>query len=266
MGKNSKRQEAEQAREFRLRREQEELQKKKQQNKLIMWIVLGIVAVAVVAALIALITTLTDSKKSPTSTGPINSNVNGMKDTTFTETDQTTDYVKLTVTYTDKDGNAQEGDIVIQLCKDAAPLTVANFQKLVSQNFYNGLTFHRVVSGFMIQGGDPQGTGSGGSSTTIKGEFSTNGVENPLKHTRGVISMARSQSPNSASSQFFIVHEDSTFLDGEYAAFGWVVSGMDTVDGIAGTPVEYGSSGVDNQPSHPVNPVTIVKAVFVRAN
>ena len=125
------------------------------------------------------------------------------------------------------------GSILLELDPSAAPITVANFTKLVRSGFYDGLTFHRIISGFMIQGGDPQGTGMGGSKETIKGEFSANGWDNPIKHTRGVISMARSSNPDSASSQFFIVHKTSPHLDGQYAAFGWVVDGMDVVDAIA---------------------------------
>ena len=121
----------------------------------------------------------------------------------------------------------------IELYEDNAPITVANFKKLVSEGFYDGLIFHRVIAGFMIQGGDPLGTGFGGSDTKIKGEFRMNGVPNDISHKRGVISMARSQMPNSASSQFFIMHADGPFLDGQYAAFGKVVSGMEVVDEIA---------------------------------
>lgn len=123
--------------------------------------------------------------------------------------------------------------IKIELYPDKAPLTVANFEKLVKSGFYDGLTFHRVIPGFMIQGGDPEGTGMGGSKDRIKGEFRSNGVANDLKHTRGVISMARSMDPNSASSQFFIMHDDAPHLDGDYAAFGRVTEGMDVVDEIA---------------------------------
>ena len=123
--------------------------------------------------------------------------------------------------------------IKLQLDKTAAPLTVANFEKLVSEGFYDGLTFHRVIAGFMIQGGDPLGNGMGGADHNIKGEFAQNGVKNPLRHTRGVISMARAYDPNSASSQFFIMHADAPHLDGAYAAFGRVVEGMDAVDEIA---------------------------------
>ena len=137
--------------------------------------------------------------------------------------------------------------IDLELDYNAAPKTAANFEKLVKEGFYNGLIFHRVIEGFMIQGGDPTGTGMGGSKEKIVGEFAINGHKNPLSHERGVISMARSQNPNSASSQFFIVHEDSTFLDGQYAAFGKVVSGMETVDEIAQTPTDYSDRPYEEQ-------------------
>ena len=124
------------------------------------------------------------------------------------------------------------GTISVELDADAAPISVTNFVKLAEEGFYDGLTFHRIIDGFMIQGGDPLGTGMGGSDETIKGEFSANGVENNLSHTRGAISMARAQNYDSASSQFFIVHADSQFLDGQYACFGYVTDGMDVVDAI----------------------------------
>ena len=129
------------------------------------------------------------------------------------------------------------GIIEIELYPEHAPKTVANFEKLVKAGFYDGLIFHRVIRGFMIQGGDPQGTGMGGAKEKIVGEFRANGHNNTLKHTRGVISMARAFDPNSASSQFFIMHADAPHLDGQYAAFGKVVSGMETVDEIAEVPV-----------------------------
>ncbi|MGN0634567.1 MAG: peptidylprolyl isomerase [Oscillospiraceae bacterium] len=129
--------------------------------------------------------------------------------------------------------------IKLELYPDAAPITVANFEKLVGEGFYDGLIFHRVINGFMIQGGDPEGTGMGGASEKIKGEFLINGVNNPIKHERGVISMARSSMPNSASSQFFIVHQNAPHLDGQYAAFGKVIEGMEVVDEIAQTPTNY---------------------------
>ena len=129
--------------------------------------------------------------------------------------------------------------IKLELYPDAAPISVANFEKLVKEGFYDGLIIHRVIKGFMIQGGDPEGTGMGGAKEKIKGEFLANGVPNPIKHTRGVLSMARAMNPNSASSQFFIMHQYAPHLDGQYAAFGKVVEGMDVVDEIANTPVGF---------------------------
>ena len=131
------------------------------------------------------------------------------------------------------------GKIELELYPEHAPITVKNFEKLVSEGFYDGLIFHRVIKGFMIQGGDPLGNGMGGADENIIGEFRANGHNNPIKHERGVISMARAMSPNSASSQFFIMHADAPHLDGQYAAFGKVVSGMETVDEIASIPVDY---------------------------
>ncbi len=129
--------------------------------------------------------------------------------------------------------------IKLELYPEIAPITCENFTKLVKEGFYNGLIFHRVISGFMIQGGDPEGTGMGGAKENIKGEFASNGIKNDLKHTRGVISMARSMMPNSASSQFFIMHQDAPHLDGNYAAFGKVVEGIEVVDEIADVEVDW---------------------------
>ena len=129
--------------------------------------------------------------------------------------------------------------IKLELYPEEAPITVENFLELVKNHFYDGLTFHRVISGFMIQGGDPLGTGFGGSDKKIKGEFLANGVNNRIKHVRGVISMARSQNPNSASSQFFVMHADAPHLDGQYAAFGKVVDGIEVVDEIASVKTDY---------------------------
>lgn len=127
----------------------------------------------------------------------------------------------------------------LELYPEHAPETVKNFEKLVKEGFYDGLIFHRVIEGFMIQGGCPEGTGMGGPGYSIKGEFSSNGVPNKLKHTRGAISMARSMDPDSAGSQFFIMHQDAPHLDGQYAAFGKVVEGMDVVDEIAGCDTDF---------------------------
>lgn len=143
------------------------------------------------------------------------------------------------------------GTITVDLDGTAAPETVKNFVSLAQDGFYDGLTFHRIIDGFMIQGGDPDGNGTGGSDQTIRGEFSENGVENNLSHTRGAISMARSDDYDSASSQFFIVHENSTYLDGSYAAFGYVIEGMDVVDAICADaqPTDNnGSIAAEEQP------------------
>lgn len=141
--------------------------------------------------------------------------------------------------------------IEIELYPEIAPKTVENFEKLVNSGFYDGLTFHRVIPGFMIQGGCPKGNGTGGPGYSIKGEFAANGVKNDLKHTRGVISMARAMDPDSAGSQFFIMHEDAPHLDGQYAAFGKVVSGMDAVDRIAAVDTDWGDK--------PLTPVVMAK-------
>ena len=165
----------------------------------------------------------------------------------FTLSNQETDYVKIEM---------QSGDsMVIELDGKSAPITVANFRKLVGQGFYNGLIFHRVISGFMIQGGDPEGTGMGGSKENIRGEFLYNGFKNTISHVRGVISMARAQNPNSASSQFFICHADAKFLDGQYAGFGKVVEGIETVDKIASVATNYNDK--------PLTPQIMSKVYFV---
>ena len=146
------------------------------------------------------------------------------------------------------------GIIKLELDESAAPITVANFTKLVNEGFYDGLTFHRIIPGFMIQGGDPLGNGTGGSDENIKGEFAMNGVDNPIKHERGVISMARAMDPNSASSQFFIMHEDAPHLDGSYAAFGKVIEGIDVVDEIARV-----KTGFNDKPVTPV----VIKSIKI---
>lgn len=165
----------------------------------------------------------------------------------FAKADKKTNFVQIVM----DSGNA----IVIELRPDQAPITVANFQKLVGEEFYDGLIFHRIIRGFMIQGGDPEGTGMGGSKEAIKGEFSANGVDNTLPHKRGVISMARTRDPNSASSQFFICDADSPHLDGSYAAFGSVVFGLDEVDRIAALKVDMND--------RPLNPPVMVSVFFV---
>ena len=144
------------------------------------------------------------------------------------------------------------GEFIIELCPEQAPITCENFLKLVKSGFYNGLTFHRVIDGFMAQGGDPEGTGCGGSDENIKGEFRINGVNNTLSHTRGVISMARSSNPNSASSQFFICYGDCTFLDGQYAAFGKVTEGMEVVDDFLKIDRRMSFGGERSVPVEPI--------------
>ncbi|CRZ33653.1 peptidyl-prolyl cis-trans isomerase B (cyclophilin B) [Herbinix hemicellulosilytica] len=142
----------------------------------------------------------------------------------------------------------QNGDVIkIELYPDVAPNTVNNFISLINKGFYNGLTFHRVIRGFMIQGGDPLGNGTGGPGYTIKGEFTYNNFENNLKHKAGVISMARTQRPDSAGSQFFIMHKDAPHLDGSYAAFGKVIEGMDVVNKIAETKTDYNDKPLEPQ-------------------
>ncbi len=147
------------------------------------------------------------------------------------------------VTMTMEDGSV----IKLELYPEVAPITVENFVSLVKKGFYDGLIFHRVINGFMIQGGDPQGTGMGGPGYEIKGEFSSNGVKNDLKHERGVISMARSMRPDSAGSQFFIMHQDAPHLDGQYAAFGRVIEGIETVDKIASVKTDYSDRPLNEQ-------------------
>ena len=154
---------------------------------------------------------------------------------------------------------ADYGLITIQLDQSAAPITCANFVDLAENGFYDGLTFHRIIAGFMMQGGDPLGTGTGGSDNSIVGEFKANGYENDLSHKRGVISMARSQAPDSASSQFFICHEDSDFLDGQYAAFGVVTEGLDVVDAVCES-----AEPVDNNGSIPSDAQPVITSIKIR--
>lgn len=145
-----------------------------------------------------------------------------------------------------------KGTIKVELDADAAPITVTNFVNLVKEGFYDGLTFHRIIEGFMMQGGDPAGTGMGGAERTIVGEFESNGVNNPISHTRGTISMARSTMPDSASSQFFIMHQDGTYLDGDYAAFGHVTEGMEIVDDICENTTGQDQNGMIPEENRPV--------------
>ncbi|MBQ8415679.1 MAG: peptidylprolyl isomerase [Clostridia bacterium] len=173
----------------------------------------------------------------------------------YKETKEVTKFVKLNVSYSDDKGQRYNGDIIVELSPEDAPITVENFQSLVSEGFYDGLIFHRIIEGFMIQGGGFDAEMKEKDADSITGEFSSNGVENNLLHERGVISMARTNVPDSASSQFFIVHETSPHLDGKYAAFGRVISGMSLVDGIAAMATD--DSDV------PLKSAYITKASFV---
>ncbi|MBQ3257798.1 MAG: peptidylprolyl isomerase [Oscillospiraceae bacterium] len=155
---------------------------------------------------------------------------------------------------------ADYGTVTVQLDQGAAPITVANFVELAESGFYDGLTFHRIISGFMVQGGDPEGNGTGGSDTKIKGEFAANGWDNPIKHERGVISMARSKAYDSASSQFFIMHADAPHLDGGYAAFGRVTEGMDVIDAICND-----AKPTDNNGSIAPDAQPVITSVTIRA-
>ena len=171
---------------------------------------------------------------------------------TFTETDEITDRIKIQM---------EDGSVILAVLSNSeAPITIKNFQKLVSEHFYDGIIFHRVIENFMIQGGDPTGTGYSGSDETIKGEFTANGVNNTMKHTRGVLSMARSQDKNSASSQFFIMHADYPSLNGQYAAFGKVFAGMDEVDKIATTEVNSNDKPIKEQKMKSIRFITVEKA------
>ena len=252
-------------------------QESKRQTLIVCLVAVAVVLVAIILALVlggVDKNTTTDGKETnPTTTAPstsasttdpgklnadmtaIKAEIDSMEVVDFTETTETTEYVKLTIKH--------YGDVVIRLRSDIAPITVANFQSLVAKGFYNGLTFHRVMQGFMIQGGDPKGDGTGGSDTTIKGEFKINGVQNDLSHVAGVISMARKSMPyDSATSQFFICNADaSASLDGKYAGFGYVVAGLDVVLTVSEVEVKASASGEN---SVPVEPVVIEKICFVK--
>lgn len=219
-------------------------------------------AILLTAAIIG--TLLTGCGKKEADNSEADKTDNGNKDVAATDAPQDSD----AETPADNSGKTYKvqidikdyGVIELELDGETAPETVENFVSLAKSGFYDGLTFHRIISGFMIQGGDPEGTGMGGSDKNIKGEFSANGVENNISHVRGTISMARANDPDSASSQFFIVHQDSTFLDGQYAGFGHVTSGIEIVDKICeDTPVVDNNGTVlsENQPV--INKVTVVE-------
>lgn len=225
------------------------LAKPQKSDKKKAWIVISAVAVFLVAVIVVFVIT---SNKSNGSAGATNDSASASNVSATIGESQAkgTHHAEINI----KD----YGVIKVELNGDVAPITVANFINLANSHFYDGLTFHRIIDGFMMQGGDPLGNGTGGSENTIKGEFSQNGVENNLSHTRGAISMARSADMDSASSQFFIVQSDSTYLDGQYACFGYVTDGMDIVDGICKNAVTTDSNGsvsAENQPV--INSITI---------
>ena len=200
-------------------------------------------------------TDTTDTTETTEATSAADETSDGAADTTDTSEDEEllTGLHHVTIDVQDY------GTISLELDADTAPISVTNFINLANEGFYDGLTFHRIISGFMIQGGDPNGNGTGGSEKTIKGEFSANGVENDISHVRGVISMARANDPDSGSSQFFIVHEDSTSLDGQYAAFGHVTDGMDVVDAICeAVPVQDNNGTVAAADQPVITAVTVV--------
>ena len=183
--------------------------------------------------------------------------------TTLTGEDAFTSQIELldeSMTYYAEIEIADYGTITVQLDQTAAPITAANFVALAESGFYDGLTFHRIISGFMVQGGDPEGNGTGGSETKIKGEFAANGWDNPIKHERGVISMARSKAYDSASSQFFIMHADAPHLDGGYAAFGCVTEGMDVVDAICNDARPTDNNGSIASDAQPVMTKVTIRA------
>lgn len=228
-------------------------------------IIICVVAVVLILAAIILAITLGDREADdptttiqtdpPTTTNvdmtAIQAEIDSLSVADFKETDQTTEYVKLTIQH--------HGDVILRLRPDIAPITVANFQKLVSEGFYDGLSFHRVVKGFMIQGGEPKGA----DPANIKGEFAINGVQNDLSHVPGVISMARLNYPyDSASSQFFICNADaSPSLDGKYAGFGYVVAGLDVI--LTVSEVEVEANSITGEMSSPVEPLLMEKVCFV---
>lgn len=204
------------------------VKEKEQKNKKLLWIILGCVGIAALALVLIFAIPW------------------GGSDETFTPSASDTHHVAIEI----KDF----GTITLELDADAAPITVANFLELAESGFYDGLTFHRIIEGFMMQGGDPEGTGRGGSDKDIKGEFASNGWNNPIAHTRGTVSMARSDMPDSASSQFFICHQDAPHLNGKYAAFGHVTEGMDVVDAVCayGATVVIDGNGTVPAEAQPV--------------
>ena len=251
-----------------------EAEKAKRQTRLMWEIVGAVLALIVIVATVVVVVQINKNKANQPSTGGSqqalveNPDAIAMDKLDFstvalencTDTESVTDYVRINVSYTPADATEKvTGDIVVRLFKEVAPVTVANFQKLVQSDFYTGSSFHRVVDGFMLQGGK---SATGARAETIRGEFATNKWQNNLKHVRGVLSMARTNVANSASSEFFIMHADATHLNGDYASFGYVVYGMDTVDAIAKCQVKA-NAAMDGEVSDPVYDITINEMTFV---
>ena len=247
MGNNTSKSKAKQQRMALLAAE-----KKRKENQLMWTVLIGAVVLVLLAAGIALLVSHL-TREEDFSDAPVIYSPADTKE--YKETKAVTNYVKLNVSYSANNGQRYNGDIIVELSPEDAPITVANFQGLVGEGFYDGLIFHRVIEGFMIQGGGFDANMKEKDAASIKGEFSSNGVENNLLHERGVISMARTNVPNSASSQFFIMHQANAGLDGNYAAFGRVLTGMSLVDGIA----TMATDGNDV----PLNNAYITKACFV---
>ncbi len=270
MGKQSNANNATQLRQFRddLRKKQKD--EKKRQTKITLLIIASALVICAVIVLLILLlnnpagSTDANNNDFVPDVGPEPTmddlDFSNIELNSFTETDEITNYVQMSVTYTDADGARQTGNIVIRLFDEVAPTTVKNFQDLVKAGFYNGSSFHRVMKDFMIQGGSGKGEAS---LTPIQGEFTNNGFVNNLEHIRGVVSMARTETDkNSATSQFFIVHKDTIELDSNYASFGYVVYGMDTVDAIAETEVVANPNNT-GELSSPVNSITINYMKFI---
>ena len=225
-------------------------------NRKTVVIISAIVAVVLIAAVIILAVNLTSNNSSTTSTNTDSSTTSVTSENTQ---NKTYDPETISGMHHIEIDMKDYGVIKVELNADVAPISVANFMNLSDQGFYDGLTLHRIISGFMMQGGDPLGNGTGGSEETIKGEFSSNGVENNLSHTRGAISMARSTDMDSASSQFFIVHQDSTYLDGSYACFGYVTEGIEIVDEICeNTPVTDSNGTVESANQPIINSIKVI--------
>lgn len=219
-----------------------------QPSKSVNPVVWGVGAIVVMAALIIAAVVLTQKPSNTTTSTPETTDAATTPTPTSTVDTYTPPALEEGVTYTADIEVKDFGTITVELDPSAAPVTCANFVELAQSGFYDGLTFHRIIDNFMIQGGDPNGDGTGGSEHNIVGEFSSNGYDNPISHTRGTISMARSNDLNSASSQFFIVREDSTYLDGNYAGFGTVTKGMDVVDAICDQTETDGVVPTEEQP------------------